>query len=134
MSIRIPRHRIETNVSRYLKSLPQEVLSGDFPLDKINMNKLEGIQAGIPVFNNVSMQEIKFLLKNFSVLNIAQGCNNACSHSVMYSLRLNLFDSDILTDVYCLLFLLFLSVMVCLNDIWCKLNFNIFSFLFLSNY
>lgn len=80
MNIRIPSHQIETSISRYLKSLPQEVLSGDFPLDKININQLEGIQSGLPIFDNISMQEIKFLLKNFSVLNIAQGCNNACSH------------------------------------------------------
>lgn len=80
MNIRIPSQRIESSIARYLKSLPKEVLSGDFPLDKTNVNQLEGIQTDIPIFDNVSMQEIKFLLKNFSVLNIAQGCNNGCSH------------------------------------------------------
>ena len=66
MNISIPNHKIESNISRYLKSLSKEVLSKDFPLEQISIDKLEGIQTGIPVFDNVSMSEIKFLAKNFS--------------------------------------------------------------------
>ena len=68
------------NISRYLKSLPSGELSRDFPLDKIDVRHLEGIQQGIDVFENVSMSEIKFLAKNFSILNLARGCSNACTH------------------------------------------------------
>lgn len=71
---------ISQNVSRYLKSLSKEHLAADFPLGNIDLSKIEGIQRDIPLFQNVSMKEIKFLTKNFSVLNIAQGCNSGCSH------------------------------------------------------
>jgi len=67
-------------ISRYLKSLPQETLAGEFPLDKVNIRELEGIQNGIEVFENVSMPEIKFITRNFSILNLARNCAGACTH------------------------------------------------------
>lgn len=78
---------ISQNVSRYLKSLSNEHLAADFPLGNIDMSKIEGIQNGIPLFRNVSMPEIKFMTKNFSVLNIAQGCNSECSHCLRNAQR-----------------------------------------------
>lgn len=78
---------VSQNVSRYLKSLSKEHLAADFPLGNIDLSKVEGIQKDIPLFFNSTMQEIKFLTKNFSVLNIAQGCNSECSHCLRNAKR-----------------------------------------------
>jgi len=67
-------------ISRYIKSLSQDTLAGEFPLDKINIREIEGIQNGIELFENISMSEIKFITRNFSILNLARNCAGACSH------------------------------------------------------
>lgn len=87
MKINQVTNPIPKNVYRYLKSLSKEHLSADFPLGSIDLSKIEGIQGDIPLFQNVSMKEIKFLTKNFSVLNIAQGCNSGCSHCLRNAQR-----------------------------------------------
>lgn len=86
MKINYPKIFNPQNISGYLKTLSKEETSGSFPLGNIDIRKLEGIQNDIPIFQNVSMPEIKFLTKNFSVLNIAHGCNSACSHCLRNAL------------------------------------------------
>jgi len=68
------------DISGYLKALSKRVPAGSLSLSEVDVRCLEGIQKDIDVFSNVSMPEIKFITKNFSVLNIAHNCNSACTH------------------------------------------------------
>ena len=75
--------KLQTPIARAAKTLrqiPKEKLAADFPLEKVDIKELEGIQSGIPLFDGISLEEIKFLVKNFSVLNIARGCASGCGH------------------------------------------------------
>ena len=51
----------------------------NFPLEKLDLTKIEGIQKDIPVFKDIKMQGIKFLSKWFQVLNLARGCRENCT-------------------------------------------------------
>ena len=69
-----------TKAARNLRQIPKEKFGAEFPLEKVDLKELEEIQAGIPLFEGISLEEIKFIVKNFSVLNIARGCSSGCSH------------------------------------------------------
>ena len=67
------------NISRYLAQNARRISSTPFPLEKLEMAKIEGIQKGIKLFEGLKMQDIKFLTKWFQVLNLARGCREGCT-------------------------------------------------------
>lgn len=71
---------IASKTGIYLKKVSKEYLTADFPMEHLDLKILEGIQEDIPLLNNIKMEEIKFLTKNFSVLNIGRNCTSQCSH------------------------------------------------------
>jgi len=66
-------------INNYLKSVSPQIRESAFPLEKLNLARLEGIQSDIAVFKNSSLDEIKFLAKWFQVLNLTRGCKEACT-------------------------------------------------------
>ncbi len=76
----IPSFQKLINAKEYLLEQPAKIIEDKFPLDLLDIKKLEGIQEGINLFKGVSMPEIKFLAKWFEVLNLSRGCNNSCGH------------------------------------------------------
>ncbi len=59
--------------------IPTSIRNSAFPLEKINISKIEGIQEGISLFEGVKMEDIRFLTKWFQVLNLARGCREQCT-------------------------------------------------------
>ena len=59
--------------------ISSSIKNSAFPLERINLSKIEGIQEGIPLFDGVKMEDIKFLTKWFQVLNLARGCREQCT-------------------------------------------------------
>ena len=51
-----------------------------YGIKTLDMDKLEGIQYGIDVFDNLTMREIVFLLYRVTNLSALRGCNNKCEH------------------------------------------------------
>lgn len=68
-----------TAINKYLKSVSPQIRETAFPLEKLNLTKLEGIQSDIALFEGTSLDDIKFMTKWFQVLNIARGCREQCS-------------------------------------------------------
>lgn len=66
-------------INQYLKSYSPELRRMNFPLEKLDLTKIEGIQKDIPVFKDITMHGIKFLSKWFQVLNLARGCRENCT-------------------------------------------------------
>ncbi len=65
----------------YLNSVINTDSTNLFYLNELDLDKLNGIQKGIKVFDGLSMKDINFILntrKTFLLLN--RGCNNNCSH------------------------------------------------------
>ena len=60
---------ISTKLKQTVNNLPYSVKTGSFPLSKINTKLLEGVQKGIPLFDDkdkfVSMEDIDFITRNF---------------------------------------------------------------------
>lgn len=52
---------------------------GQSKLSDFNLNKLNGIQKGIEVFEGLSMKDIAFLYTNLLEIAINRGCSNGCS-------------------------------------------------------
>lgn len=63
-----------------LNKISTPIKDSNYPLTKINLAPFEGIQREIPLFQNVSIQDIAFLTKRFETLNLFRGCNVGCSH------------------------------------------------------
>lgn len=68
-----------TRINNYLKSISPEIRDTAFPLEKVKLPLLEGIQRDIAVFKDTSIEEITFLTKWFQVLNLARGCKEQCT-------------------------------------------------------
>lgn len=68
-----------TAINKYLKSVSPQIRETAFPLEKLNLTKLEGIQSDITLFERTPLDDIKFITKWFQVLNIARGCREQCS-------------------------------------------------------
>ena len=66
-------------INKYLLSKSAELKSAEFPLEKIDLKSIEGIQSDIPLFKTNSMEEIKFISKWFQVLNLMRGCFENCT-------------------------------------------------------
>ena len=59
--------------------ISSSIRNSAFPLERINLSRIEGIQEGISLFEGVRMEDIRFLTKWFQVLNIARGCREQCT-------------------------------------------------------
>lgn len=49
-------------------------------LNFFDIKKLEGIQKGIPLFEGVSMKNIKLIAENLQNFALTRGCHNKCTH------------------------------------------------------
>lgn len=49
-------------------------------LDDYNLDKLEGIQNGIKIFDGLNMKEIAFMLQDLHGIAVKRGCSNQCLH------------------------------------------------------
>lgn len=67
------------SINKYLTTRSAELNSSKFPLEHLDLKRIEGIQTEIPLFKNSTMEDIKFLTKWFQVLNIARGCREKCT-------------------------------------------------------
>lgn len=65
---------------QYLNQRKSEITSDDITLWKFDLDKLEGIQSGIKVFEGASLKEIAFLANNLLEIAVVRGCNNNCAH------------------------------------------------------
>ncbi len=76
-----------TSVNKYLKSISPQIRDTAFPLEKIHLPQLEGIQKDIVLFENTSLEDIKFISKWFQVLNLARGCKEQCTFCLRNALK-----------------------------------------------
>ena len=51
-----------------------------FDLQDYDMEKIEGIQTGIPVFDGLTMPEIAFAFEDLHAIAVKRGCSNQCLH------------------------------------------------------
>lgn len=68
-----------TTINKYLKSVSLQIRDAAFPLEKLKLSKLEGIQRDITLFEHTPLEDVKFMTKWFQVLNLARGCREQCS-------------------------------------------------------
>lgn len=68
-----------SQINKYIKTNSSAWARSSFPLEKIDLKKIEGIQADIPLFAGVNLESIKFLTKWFQVLNLTRGCREQCT-------------------------------------------------------
>lgn len=52
----------------------------NFNIYKLDLNKLDGIQEGINVFNDLNLKEIAFISRSLFSVAVKRGCQNLCSH------------------------------------------------------
>ena len=69
-----------SKINLNLKTLPRELKEAKYPLTKLNLSQLEGIQSNIPLFHGVKLEDVSFITKRFETLNLFRGCNVGCSH------------------------------------------------------
>lgn len=67
------------NYRTYIRQNISKIRDVDFPLEKLDLRKAEGIQSGIPLFEGVNLENIKFITKWFQVLNLTRGCSEQCT-------------------------------------------------------
>lgn len=72
------------NINESLRRIPQSVKDSEFPLGQINPDSIEGIQRGIPLFDDgdsfVSMRDIDFTTKGLETADLFRGCSVGCTH------------------------------------------------------
>ena len=71
------------NILTYLEKSKIRLRNKNLPANDIrnyNAKKLEGIQAGIPVFENLSMAQIIQIVRDKIEFVIKRGCSNMCTH------------------------------------------------------
>ena len=69
-----------SKINLNLKTLPRELKEAKYPLTKLNLSQLEGVQSNIPLFHGVKLEDVSFITKRFETLNLFRGCNVGCSH------------------------------------------------------
>lgn len=70
-------------IKEYLKNREKRLRNAGIDYALLNaqdIKHLEGIQKGIKVFENLTMQQINFLARSLSEIALQRGCNNMCSH------------------------------------------------------
>lgn len=65
---------------QYLTDQKSGLPSDNLNIWKFDLDKLEGLQNGIKVFEGVSLKEIAFLANLLTEVAIVRGCNNNCAH------------------------------------------------------
>ena len=60
--------------------IPPSIKNSAYPLTRLPLNSIEGIQKGIPLFHGVNIKDIAFVTKRFETLNLFRGCRVNCSH------------------------------------------------------
>lgn len=60
--------------------LPLEKRNYNLSINDIDLDRLEGIQKGIEVFDGLSMKEIYFTFRNLTGILAKRGCTNQCKH------------------------------------------------------
>ena len=68
-----------SQINRYITNNSSVLSRSSFPLEKIDLKKIEGIQTGIPLFEGINLETVKFLTKWFQVLNLTRGCREKCT-------------------------------------------------------
>lgn len=72
-----------SGINTYINKISGSVKSGKYPLSRIDLSRLEGIQQGIPLFQGeklLTMDLIAFITKRLETLNLFRGCTVGCSH------------------------------------------------------
>ena len=72
-----------SNISTYINKIPNSIKDSKYPLTKLNLQNLEGVQNDIYLFNgekHLTMNAISFITKRFETLNLFRGCTVGCSH------------------------------------------------------
>ena len=72
--------RIESNITTGLAKIPNKVKLSEFPLTKLDLSAIDGIQKDIPLFEGVKIEDIAFITKHLETLNLFRGCKLGCSH------------------------------------------------------
>lgn len=74
-------HGMYLSAQEYLKAVKaNNTDSIDLGIACLDMDKLNGIQKGIKVFNGLSMKEIYTIFDKLSIIMPKRGCSNRCSH------------------------------------------------------
>ena len=71
---------LSAQMSTYARNLPTGVKMSEYPLTKIDLTKIDGIQRDIPLFKGVRIEDIAFITKRLETLNLFRGCKCGCSH------------------------------------------------------
>ncbi len=58
---------------------------GDVSLEKVDLQKANGIQYGLKTFEGLNMKELAFMLKDLEILTVKRGCKNHCAHCIFNS-------------------------------------------------
>ena len=72
-----------SHLNSYINKIPASIKDTKYPLSKLNLNALEGVQKEIPLFQGeapLSMDLISLITKRFETLNLFRGCTVGCSH------------------------------------------------------
>ena len=71
---------IKSRIATYLSEVPNSVKLSEFPLTKMDLNALEGVQYGIGVFKGDTLPDIALISKRFETVNFFRGCKWGCLH------------------------------------------------------
>ena len=71
---------LSSRISTYIGSVPNKVKLSEYPLTKLDLAKIDGIQEGIPLFKGLKIEDIAFITKRLETLNLFRGCKWGCSH------------------------------------------------------
>lgn len=71
---------LSSHLSTYIGSVPNKVKLSEYPLTKLDLAKIDGIQEGIPLFKGLKIEDIAFITKYLETLNLFRGCKWGCSH------------------------------------------------------
>lgn len=103
----------EEEIKKYLKRRKKRLTAQNISYKDINqydINKLEGIQKGIEVFNGLSMEQIKFLAQHSTEFVLQRGCHNMCAHCYANAMppshqrsqdKINKIDFEDFEKLYC---------------------------------
>ena len=72
-----------SNINTHINKIPNSIKDSKYPLTKLNLQNLEGVQSDICLFNGekpLTMDAISFITKRFETLNLFRGCTVGCSH------------------------------------------------------
>ena len=73
-----------TQINQTVRNIPQSVKNSEFPLGKINPADIEGIQKGIPLFDDgdcfVPMSDIDFVTHGLETVDLFRDCDLGCTH------------------------------------------------------